>query len=90
MQFKFDFTFKGCIYTNTRFLYDMANQISSHEATFNDCQIRCQQTSGCSFFSWRKDSKCHLHGPTAMAISSPGVISGLKYCDAGTFDIVFL
>merc|ERR1711936_783254 len=67
---------------------DMTGQDRTVEANATACQDRCQNTDGCSYFTWwGNDGGCHLQNSSAIAtdeINNPelyGVISGPKSCN---------
>ena len=76
---------------------DMTGQDRTVEADATACQERCQNTDGCSYFTWwGNDGGCHLQNSSAIAtdeINNPekyGVISGPKSCNPGKLRVLFL
>ena len=59
----------------------MPGQGRSSEMSPLACQERCQNTNGCSFFSfWTSDGGCHLHVASATKLNLPGAMSGPVIC----------
>lgn len=72
----------GCPYKDSRFEPPLEGPSwsAAHESA---CQLRCQRTLGCSYFSFRlSDSACTLHGPTAQWAPAPGHAAGPRTCTA--------
>ena len=76
---------------------DMTGQDRTVEADATACQERCQNTDGCSYFTWwGNDGGCHLQNSSAIAtdeINNPekyGVISGPKSCNPGKLRVLLL
>ena len=67
---------------------DMTGQDRTVEADATACQERCQNTDGCSYFTWwGNDGGCHLQDSSAKLTSGVGanVHYGPKSCTAGIF-----
>ena len=73
---------KDCFEPNQKYEpLDMPGQRRSTETSPLACQERCQNTEGCSFFSfWDNDGGCHLHVDSAQKLNSSGTISGPVIC----------
>ena len=59
---------------------DMPGQSKSLENGAVDCQSRCKNTAGCSYFSFWEDGTCHLQDSDATTEIDHFAISGPSRC----------
>ena len=72
----------GCIENNIEYIPkdDITGQGSTQESNVETCQMRCENTVGCAYFSFLNNGDCHLSSNAAIKVKQSGVIGGLKKC----------
>jgi len=63
----------------------MEYEVRSEETSAEMCQIRCQRTPNCEYFSyWPYDNGCHLQDRTAFQVEESDAIAGPVFCPQNT------
>ena len=79
-----------CFQNNVQYtpLDGVPGEDRSEESNAKACQARCQNVEGCAYFSFWKNSGCHLQSSTATARSvKASVVAGPKRCTDGNDNI---
>ena len=74
--------FTGCIENNIAYVPkdDISGQGSTQESDVEACQKRCENTVGCTYFSFLDNGACHLSSNSAVKVKESGVMGGHKKC----------